>query len=60
MKTGDRVLGAPQVTGREDWTEATITEIEQNPYVGIGITAKADYGRFSLNKGICLDFWTTI
>ncbi|MFD1166587.1 hypothetical protein ACFQ2C_13310 [Sphingobacterium daejeonense] len=44
MKTGDRVLVAPQVTGREDWTEATITEVEQNPYVGIGITAKVDNG----------------
>lgn len=42
MKTGDRVLIAPQVTGRADWTAATIIEVEQNPYVGIVISGKAD------------------
>lgn len=50
MKTGDRVLIAPQVTGRADWTEATITEVEQNPYVGIVITAKADDGEIFFEK----------
>ncbi len=44
MKTNDRVLISPQVTGRPDWIEATVIEIEKNPYVGIVITAKADDG----------------
>ncbi len=50
MKTGDRVLIAPQVTGRTDWTEATVTEVEQNPYVGIVITARADDGEVFFEK----------
>lgn len=50
MKKGDRVLIAPQVTGRADWTEATITEVEQNPYVGIVITAKAKDGEVFFEK----------
>ena len=50
METGNRVLIAPQVTGRENWTEATIIEIENNPYVGIVITAKADDGEIFFEK----------
>ncbi|MGC4129566.1 MAG: transcriptional regulator [Bergeyella sp.] len=50
MKTGDRVLIAPQVTGRADWTEATVIEVEQNPYVGTVITAKADDGEIFFEK----------
>ncbi len=30
MKTGDSVLISPQVTGRTDWTEAAVSEIEQS------------------------------
>ncbi|MCO5249272.1 MAG: transcriptional regulator [Chitinophagales bacterium] len=50
MKVGDRVLISPQVTGRTDWTEATIIEVETNPYVGIVITAKADDGEIFFEK----------
>ncbi|MGJ1204254.1 hypothetical protein [Sphingobacterium lactis] len=50
MKTGDSVLIAPQVTGRAEWTEATIIEVEQNPYVGIVITAKAVDGEIFFEK----------
>jgi len=50
MKTGDSVLIAPQVTGRADWTKATIIEVEQNPFVGIVITAKADDGEIFFEK----------
>lgn len=59
MKIGDRVLISPQVTGKTDWTEATVIEVEKNPYVGIVITAKADDGEIFLKKKICLNFWTT-
>ncbi len=50
MKTGDRVLISPQVTGRMEWTEATIIEVEKNPFVGIVITAKADDGEIFFEK----------
>lgn len=50
MKTGDKVLISPQVTGRLEWTEATIIEVEKNPFVGIVITAKADDGEIFFEK----------
>lgn len=50
MKLGDKVLISPQVTGRIDWVEATIVEVENNPYVGIVITAKADDGEVFFEK----------
>lgn len=50
MKEGDRVLISPQVTGREGWVEGTIIEVEQNPYVGIVITAKTDEGNIFFEK----------
>lgn len=42
FETGDRVLVSPQVTNEKKWIEATITEIENNPFVGIVITVKTD------------------
>ena len=41
MKNGDRVLISPQVTGRPDWIEGTVIQVENNPFVGIVITAKS-------------------
>lgn len=57
MKTSDRVLISPQVTGREDWTEATVIEVEKNPYVGIVITAKADDGEIFFEKEDMFKLW---
>jgi hypothetical protein len=42
FKIGDRVLVSPQVTGEKEWIEATIIEVEQNPFVGIVITVETD------------------
>ena len=42
FKVGDRVLVSPQVTGEKEWIEATIIEVEQNPFVGIVITVETD------------------
>jgi len=51
MKVGDRVLIAAQVTGRaEEWTEATVIEVEQNPYVGLVITAETEDGDVFFEK----------
>lgn len=50
MKIGDRVLISPQVTDRLEWVEATILEVEKNPFAGIVITAKADDGEIFFEK----------
>lgn len=50
FKVGERVLVSPQVTGFEDWIEATITEIEQNPFVGIVINVRTDNGVIFFEK----------
>lgn len=42
FKIGERVLISPQVTGEKEWIEATIIEVEQNPFVGIVITVETD------------------
>jgi len=44
FKIGERVLISPQITGYSDWIEATIFEIEENPFVGIVINVKTDDG----------------
>jgi len=50
MKVGDRVLIAAQVTGRaEEWTEATVIEVEQNPY-GTVYTAETDDGEIFFER----------
>ena len=42
FKVGDRVLVSPQVTGEKEWIEATIIEIEQNPFIGNVIVVETD------------------
>lgn len=50
FQVGERVLASPQVTGREDWTETTITELEDNPFVGLVLTVKTDDGILFFEK----------
>lgn len=50
FKVGERVLVSPQVTGFGDWIEATITEIEKNPFVGIVINVETDSGIIFFEK----------
>lgn len=50
FKVGERVLVSPQVTGEPDWIEATITEIEKNPFVGIVINVETDNGILFFEK----------
>ena len=45
---GQRVLVSPQLTGKPDWVEATVTEIEQNPFIGIVIEVKTDNDELAL------------
>ena len=47
---GQRVWVSPQLTGKPDWVEAIITEIEQNPFIGIVIEVKTDNGELFFEK----------
>ena len=42
FKVGQRVWVSPQLTNKTDWVEATITQIDNNPFVGIVINVKTD------------------
>lgn len=50
MKKGERVLINPQVTGYADWVAGTIIDVENNPFVGMVITAKTDDGVIFFEK----------
>lgn len=50
FKIGERVLVSPQITGSSEWIEATIFEIEENPFVGIVINVKTDNGIIFFEK----------
>ncbi|MEH2904144.1 transcriptional regulator, partial [Segatella copri] len=40
MRTGDKVLISPDLTHAKDWTQGEVIEVENNPFVGIVISAK--------------------
>jgi len=40
MRLGDYVLISPEVTHKSDWIEGRIIEVEDNPFVGIVISAE--------------------
>ena len=46
MKEGDLVRVSPDLTHKSDWVQATVVEVEQNPYVGVVITAKTEAGEY--------------
>ena len=44
MKTGDVVLISPDLTNFVQWVKGRIIEVENNPFVGIVISAKTEDG----------------
>lgn len=44
MKQGDLVTVSPDLTHKQEWVEATVMEVEQNPYAGLVITARTGTG----------------
>ncbi len=44
MRTGDKVLISPDLTHTKDWTPGEVIEVENNPFVGIVISAKTADG----------------
>ena len=63
MKVGDKVFISPDLTRLPEWISGTVIEVEDNPFVGIVISAETEdknifFGRADLfklqTKEICL------
>lgn len=50
FKVGDKVRIAPQVTHYQDWVDAVVIEVEDNPFVGYVITAETKDGVMFFEK----------
>lgn len=55
MRTGDIVLISPDLTNFTQWVKGRIIEVENNPFVGIVISAKTEDGIIFLDNKICLN-----
>ena len=42
MKVGDKVLISPDLTLQKEWVSGTIIQVENNPFVGIVISAETE------------------
>ncbi len=42
MKVGDKVLISPDLTRQQEWISGTVIEVENNPFVGIVISAETE------------------
>lgn len=42
MNIGDKVLISPDLTKLTDWISGTVIEVENNPFVGIVISAETE------------------
>lgn len=42
MKVGDKVLISPDLTRLQEWVKGTVIEVENNPFVGIVISAETE------------------
>jgi hypothetical protein len=45
MKTGDKDLAAPKLTGLSVWVKGVIIDVEKNPFKGLVIAIKDDERR---------------
>ena len=50
FRVGERVWVSPQLTGKPDWVEAMVTQIDNNPFVGVVINVKTDIGELFFEK----------
>lgn len=44
MRTGENVLISPDLTNRPTWTSGRVIEVENNPFVGVVISAETEDG----------------
>ena len=55
MKTvGDKILISPDRTHLPNWIEGTIIEVENNPFVGVVISAETEDLFKPQNQKVCL------
>jgi len=45
MKTGDKAIADPKLTGLDVWIKGEVIDVEENPFKGIVIAIKDDKGR---------------
>lgn len=45
MKEGDKAKISPQITGEKDWIVGEVIDVEKNPFRGIIISIKDQFGR---------------
>lgn len=50
MKVGAKVLISPDLTMLQDWVIGTVIEVENNPFVGVVISAKTEDGVIFFGK----------
>ena len=49
-RLGDNVLISPEVTHKSEWTQGTVIDVEQNPFVGTVISVKTVDGEIYFDK----------
>ena len=49
-RLGENVLISPEVTHKSNWTEGTVIDVEQNPFVGTVISVKTAEGEIYFDK----------
>ncbi len=50
MKVGDLVKASPRLTGKEEWVEGFIIDIEDNPFKGIVIYIRDEHGVVTMGE----------
>mgnify|MGYP003399210672 CR=1 FL=1 len=58
MKVGDSVVISPDLTNLPKWVNGKVIEVEENPFVGIVVSAKTEdgiiyFGQLDLFKLAC-------
>jgi hypothetical protein len=44
MKTGDKAIADPKITGLKDWVEGVVIKVRKNPFLGEEIALKDTFG----------------
>ena len=50
MALGDRVYISPDVTHQSDWVEGKVIDVENNPFVGVVISAQTPDGNIFFDR----------
>ena len=50
MKLGDLVLISPDLTSLKEWIRAKVIDVENNPFLGLVISAKAEDGEIFFGR----------